>query len=422
MIEKKGACLALAAVTVAGLLAGCSSGSSDSSTTVTFAGQTQEKDIWDARFKAFEQAHPDIKVDAQYTPNDSYPQLMQTQLQAGNAADVIQTTPGTGGGLPALTLAAGGRLADLTDMSWVGSMPASSKPLVTLDGRVHAYPTDVAPLFVAYNPQLFSSAGLSAPTTFAQLTEACTKLAGAGVTPISLAGASYQNTSILVQAIAANNVFGPDPDWNTERKGNSTTFASTAGWQKTVSDIRKMIDAKCFASDVAAVKAPVHMQRFAASKAAMYVMPAQAINSVRNAAPDLRFSSFAFPGDTSAQTRVSAASGIALVVNAKARNGDAARKLIDFLSTPAQRAAYANTAGTIAPGAGPDGSDVYTDVLTPLKPYLAPDKVLTLNYLSWPNANVAQQLATSVQGLFTGQKSAEQVLADADQAWNTANK
>ncbi|GHF34734.1 raffinose/stachyose/melibiose transport system substrate-binding protein [Amycolatopsis bartoniae] len=423
MIKKTRVCLGLAAAAIVSLVAACSSGGDADPNTITFSGQTSEQGIWQPLFEAFEKANPGVKIDAQYTPNDSYPQLIQTRLQAGHAADVIQTTPGTGGGLAALTLAAGGQVADLSANSWAASLPDSTKKLVTLNGKIYGYPTDLAPFFVAYNPEMFSKAGVSVPTTFAELTAACTKLAATGVTPISLAGASFQNVSILVQTIAANDVFGPDPDWNTERADKKTTFASSPSWQKVISDIQKMKDAKCFSTDVAGVKAPVHIQRFATGQAAMQVMPAQAIVQVRAAAPkSFQFSSFAFPADTAAQTKVSAGSGIALVVNAKAGNPALAQKLIDFLGQPAQRATYAQTAGTIAPGAAADGSDVYTDVLTPLKPYLTADKALTLNYLAWPTANVAQQLATSAQGLFTGQKSAEQVLGDADQAWDGASR
>lgn len=423
MIKRNRVCLGLAAVAIASLVAACSSSGESGSTTITFSGQTSEQGIWQPLFDAFEQANPGIKVNAQYTPNDSYPQLIRTQLQAGHAADVIQTTPGTGGGLAALTLAAGGQIADLTGSSWASSLPATTKPLVTLDGKVYAYPTDLAPLFMAYNPEIFGRVGISVPTTFAELTAACTKLAAAGVIPISVAGASFQNVSILVQILAANNVFGPDANWNRERSDKKTTFASSPSWQKVMSDMEKLRDAKCFSPDVAGVKAPVHIQRFAAGQAAMEPMPAQAIVQVRAAAPkNFQFSSFPLPADNSADTKVSAASGIALVINAKADNTAAAQKLIDFLSAPAQRARYAETAGTIAPGAGPGGSDVYTDVLNPLKPYLAADRALTLNYLFWPSANVAQQLATSTQGLFTGQKSSRQVLGDADQAWDGASK
>ncbi|MFJ9243849.1 ABC transporter substrate-binding protein [Streptomyces sp. NPDC101776] len=422
MIKRSRICLGVAATVAAGLLTACSSGG-DSAKTITFSGQTSEQGIWQPLFKAFEKANPGVKIDARYTPNDSYPQLIQTRLQAGQASDVIQTTPGTGGGLAALTLAAGGQVADLTNSSWISSLPASTKKIVTLNGKVYAYPTDLAPLFVAYNPEIFTRAGVSVPTTFAELTAACSTLAATGVTPISLAGASFQNVSILLQTLAANNVFGPDANWNSERADKKTTFASSPGWRKVVSDLQKMTDAKCFSKDVAGVKAPVHIQRFATGQAAMEVMPAQAIVQVRASAPkSFRFSSFAFPADTSAQTKVSAASGIALVVNAKAANAPLARKLIDFLSEPKQRASYARTAGTIAPGAGADGSDVYTDALTPLKPYLTTERAQTLNYLFWPAASVAQELATSAQGLFTGQKSAQQVLKDADRAWDGASK
>jgi raffinose/stachyose/melibiose transport system substrate-binding protein len=420
---------AFAAVAVAAvLLGGCTDDGAESAGgsnggTITFSGQTQEQALWEELFAAFEKANPKWTVDATYTPNDSYPQLIQTQFQSGQAADVIQSTPGSGGPLAALTLAAGKRLTPLTGSPWVESLPDKVREVVTLDGEIYAYPTDLAPFFVAYNRDLFERVGVTVPTTFDELLGVCTKVADAGLIPIALAGSSFQNVTITLQTLAGNNVFGPDPDWNDQRFDGATTFAGSSQWRKVLSDFQEMIDARCYAPDVAGVAAPVHSQQFASQKAAMYVMPAQALAIVaQNATTDLNLSSFAFPGDTPEQTWVPANSGISLVVNGDARNSVGAKKLIDFLGTPAERRAYADHAGTIAYSAGPDGKDVVPEVLEPLRPYLEGNRSLTLNYLFWPSSEVNQQLATSAQGLLTGQKAIDQVLGDVDQAWDSAKR
>lgn len=416
------------AATIAVVLAGCTTAPSSTETpdakpggVITFTGQTQEQELWEGLFSAFEDANPGYTVDATYTPNDGYPQLVQTQLQSGQAADVIQSSPGTGGPLAALNLAAGGRLADLSDTAWAPELPTSLSPLVSLDGKVYAYPTDLAPLMPVYNPDIFKDLGVKVPTTFQQLLDACGTISAAGIIPIALAGGSFQNVTITLQALAANEVFGPDPEWNSKRADGDTTFVDSKGWQQVLKDFQAMIDAGCYAPDVAAVQAPVHIQQFASGQAAMVIIPAQGIGIVRaNATPDLSLSTFALPARKAADTRVAASSGISLVVNADAADPAAARVLLDFLSSPEEKIAYADKAGTIAPGAGADGADVVPEFLEPLNDYLTPEKSLPLYYLSWPSGAVTQQLSTSAQGLFTGQKTIDQVLQDVDKAWDEA--
>lgn len=418
-------------VTTVALLAGCSGGggsdaeptSEPTSTggTVTFAAQTQEQAVWEELIASFEEQYPSYTVNATFTPNDQFAQLIQTQYQAGQAADVIQVTPGTGGGLAGLSLAEDGRLADLDGQPWIEQVPDGLKPLITLDDKTYILPTAIAPYFVAYNPDIFDELGLEIPTTFADLLDACGTIKDADLIPIALAGASYSNVNITLQTLASNNVDGPSPDWTDERYADNTTFEDSKEWQKVLKDFQKMIDAGCYAPDAAAVAAPVHSQQFGAGQAAMYVMPAQALSIVAaNSTPDLKVSTFPFPGDSEKNTWIPTASGIGVVVNADAKDVAAAKKFVEFLGEPEQRIAYSEESGGIAWAAGENGEDVIPEVLEPLRDVLASDHAPAPGYLLWPGAGVAQQLATSAQGLLTGQKSIDQVLQDTDAAWDQA--
>jgi raffinose/stachyose/melibiose transport system substrate-binding protein len=390
--------------------------------TITFSGQTTERENFQDQFASFEKANPGYSVQGRYSPLDQHPQLMQTQLQAGNAADVIQTGPGTGGIFAALNLAAGQQIADLSDEAWVKSLPEASKALVSLNGRVYGYPTDLSPFIMAYNPVILQKVGVSVPTTFGDLLHACGVIADAGYIPVTLAGASFSNVTILMQMLATNFVFGPNPGWNDARYHARTTFAKSPEWHTVVERFQQLMKARCFPEDVAGVQAPVHLQRFAAGKAAMYPMPSQAIGAVRAAGGNFRISAFPMPADDAANTKLMAASGIIAVLNVKSKRLDAAKKLLQFMSQPEQRVAYATKAGTVALGAGPGGSDVLFAALEPLLPYFESNRLITAHYFFWPNGGVVQQFATSMQGILTGQKTADDVLADTDRAWDRAAK
>lgn len=416
-----------AATTSVVLLAACSSGGAQptaepteaGSGTVTFAAQTQEQAVWDALIAAFEEANPTYTVDVTYTPNDQFGQLIQTQFQSNQAPDVIQITPGSGGGLAGLTLADAGRLAPLDGQAWIEEVPEGLLPLIQRDGTTYVLPTAIAPYFVAYNPDLFDEVGVDVPETFSDLLAACGDFAAAGYIPIALAGASFSNVNITLQTLAANDVDGVVPDWTNQRYDGDVTFSDSKEWKKVLTDFSKMIDSKCYAPDAAAVAAPVHAQQFGSGQAAMYVMPAQALAIVAaNSTPDLKVSTFAFPADKAANTTIPTASGIGVVVNADAKDLPAAKVFTEWLGSKEARIIYSEDAGGIAWAAGPDGEDVIPEVLEPLRDILSSDRAPAPGYLLWPGASVSQQLATSAQGLLTGQKTVEDVLADADKAWD----
>lgn len=415
-----------AATTSVALLAACSGGAEPTdeptetgSGTISFAAQTQEQHVWDALIAAFEEANPTYDVEVTYTPNDQFGQLIQTQFQSGQAPDVIQITPGSGGGLAGLTLADAGRLAPLDGQAWIDEVPDGLLPLLQREGTTYVLPTAIAPYFVAYNPDLFDEVGVDVPETFGDLLDACGEFADAGFIPIALAGASFSNVNITLQTLAANNVDGPSPDWADERYAGDVTFSDSREWKKVLSDFSDMIDSGCYAPDAAAVAAPVHAQQFGSGQAAMYVMPSQALAIVAaNSTPDLKVATFAFPADEAEDTTIPTAAGIGVVVNAEAADLPAALFFTEWLGSKEARIIYSEDTGGIAWAAGEDGEDVIPEVLEPLREILASDRAPAPGYLLWPGASVSQQMATSAQGLLTGQKTVADVLADSDKAWD----
>src|SRR5262249_54844800 len=52
-----------------------------------------------------------------------------------------------------------------------------------------------------------------------------------------------------------------------------------------------------------------------------------------------------------------------------------------------------------------------------LKPYFTSNKAMATVHINYPNTQYATLFGTAVQGLFTGQKTVDQVLAEMDRAW-----
>ncbi|MEV6494589.1 extracellular solute-binding protein, partial [Actinoplanes sp. NPDC051633] len=80
-----------------------------------------------------------VKVDAKGLPPDSYGTVVRTQLQGGNAADVMMFSPGSGNANAVLPLAKAGYIEPLGKET-AALIPAGNEALFSLDGKVYAQP------------------------------------------------------------------------------------------------------------------------------------------------------------------------------------------------------------------------------------------------------------------------------------------
>jgi len=128
--------------------------------------------------------------------------------------------------------------------------------------------------------------------------------------------------------------------------------------------------------------------------------------------PDLNLGMFPAPGDTAESTRVTAQASGGLGQWADTDNPEAVRLFLDFMSQDENLAAVAEANQIISSPDATEGNlpGVYTD----LADYFTEDKVVTDYTARWPNTSMGMLTGQSIQGLFTGQKTVDQVLADMD--------
>src|SRR5262245_13342252 len=72
--------------------------SAASTLTLKIGWVTEDKAPMQALITAFEKAHPNVNVEATYTPLQSYGTVLRPQLLAGTAPPIFETSPGTGTG------------------------------------------------------------------------------------------------------------------------------------------------------------------------------------------------------------------------------------------------------------------------------------------------------------------------------------
>ena len=410
-----------AATTVALVMTGCAPGTGESGgvTEVVLMSITEHTGIYTPLVESFNETHDDIQIRVDYAPQESYPQVLATRLQGNNAVDVFYGSSGTGD--PKSLIPLGDAVLDLSDQPLAENVPPFAAPLYTADGKLYGWPLSIGGRIVAYSEK-YTEAGLDVPETFDELIDQCGVAADLGKNLFGL-GALGSSSGLLIQQIAATEVYGPNPEWDADRAAGATSFATDEGWQRTMAEFQEMIDAECFPPDAGASDNLSIYQKFTGSNIfavgfvidALYKVDA-AIIAGGGRADSLQ--TYVFPPSDKGERVMALSSGDALAVNANSGNPEAALEVINWFAEVKQANAFAAATDTISNFASPDDPDSLPPVLLPVAEYIAdPDKNRLVASAAWP-AGVYQALLTYTQGLFTGQSTTQTVLEEMDKAWD----
>ena len=186
-----------------------------------------------------------VKVEVIPYPSEAYNTQVTTQLQAGNAADMMVLAPGTGQPISVVTLADAGFLEPLDDTS-VSLIPEGSEAEYQIDGDTFAQPAGLTPVGMVFNVTAADEVGLKEyPATFEDLLKDCATARDGGKSFIVLAGGIPFNTGLISMLISATRVYADTPDWNAQRAAGDVTFADS-GWRDVLDDIVELNDSGCF--------------------------------------------------------------------------------------------------------------------------------------------------------------------------------
>lgn len=193
--------LILSLTMIAAMLAGC--GSKKETVTLTVWGDADNQAILEQAFteinEAFEKAHPDIKIDYQYSgtfdtinvavQSDSLPDLFWVQ---GNKSTKMAE------------LARNGYILKLDSYNMDSSRYSQAAiDYATVDGSVYcSYPAFLDYATIYYNKEIFNSLNIEKPATFDEVVSAIETLQENGYTPIALGGKGDFDRYWLVQVMA----------------------------------------------------------------------------------------------------------------------------------------------------------------------------------------------------------------------------
>ena len=168
-----GAVLALSALLMTGCSSTGASGTGDKTVLKVYGwkgGDAEPANVKEIN-AAFEKANPDISLKYEFIPSAAYPQRVQSELLAGNTADVIMTDSAK-----VQDWGSSGYLEELSSQPWVSGVRKENKPFVENDGKTYAMPMEVIGISLFANNALLQKAGItSTPATWPEFEAALQK-------------------------------------------------------------------------------------------------------------------------------------------------------------------------------------------------------------------------------------------------------
>jgi ABC-type glycerol-3-phosphate transport system substrate-binding protein len=287
---------------------------------LTFETPNLTPQVWDAAIKRVTDKNPDIKVNKLVAPTQDRTAYAKQLLASNQLPDVLIAVSPAG-------FAESGNLYEWKEDELKDFLYPKNG---AINGKVYQLPANTQTIpNVYYNKKLFQQAGIAAPPkTYGEMMEDAAKLKAAGITPFVIGGGKTTHDALgpTWAGILATELYAKNPNWMADRRANKVKFAD-ADFTKAASKLADLaakgyIDKAMLSQDYAATQAA-----FLSGKGAMYAMGnwfAAAADDPKTK-PDWEIGQFFWPSDGGKQA-VPAFTGGGLLVNAKAKNLDAAKK------------------------------------------------------------------------------------------------
>jgi raffinose/stachyose/melibiose transport system substrate-binding protein len=413
----------LAALTAVTLTAACSGGTNATSTnggnnkTLTIASVDQgsiEKVV-----EAFKAANPGVTVNLTTAGADQYQQQIRTQLASGTAPDVMTVWPGNGNPGATYVLAKPGYLLDLSDQPWASQLPDAFKTVAQYEGKTYNALFGLNGIGAVYNDDALEKARLTAPGTWTELLTFCKAAAAKGTPAFALGIQDNWVTQLVLYALVATTVFGPDKDFATKMAGGQATFANSP-WTTAMAKYLDMNKAGCFQKNPLGTSYEASQTLAATGKTLGIVQGNWVISLLKGKNSDGHFTMKALPAtDDPATFVMPAGAGAGYGVNAKAKNKELALKFITYVMSPDGMKLFNQAQGSLP--TLPNAGSAVDPGLTELTTYVKDNRIVPFMDQLWPNAKVQQTMLSGLQEIFSNQSTPDKVLAAMDQDYKAGS-
>ena len=239
--------------------------------------------IWDEVARAYEAAHPGVKIEMQFLENEAYKAKLPTILQSKDRPHIIYSW--AGGVLKAQVEA--GVLEDITDSvkGYSDTIAPAALAAFSQNGRVYGLPISLSQVGFLYNKELMAKGNVDASKikTWDDLLAAVKTLKTAGVTPIVVGGADKWPLHFYWTHLAVR--LGGKPGFEAALRGENGGFEGET-FQKSGVLFKQLVDLQPFQNGFLGFKNPQAVGYFGDGKAAMILAISSFYHTQRALAAD----------------------------------------------------------------------------------------------------------------------------------------
>lgn len=394
---------------LAGLMMAGSLGAAAQAGDVTFWTWRQEdKAAYTELFADFTKANPDVTVKFEAFAVESYATTLSTALAAGRGPDVIHTR--AYGGLEQFAKAGYLLALDPKEVPELGNLPADALASETLrsDGKVYSLSFASQTLGIFINNDVFTKAGVQAPTTWDQLIAVSKTLKAAGITPIANGMATAWMDEVFT-SVLTNPFLGPD--FVADILAGKANFSDA----RYVAALGKLLELRDYMPQgFMGIDYATGQQLFLSGRAGMFVGGSFEIANFRKQNPKINMSFIAPPAPAAGAPRyVSKFYDGGYAVNAKAANQKDAVRLVRWMGTKQFGDKFAALLGNISPIKGVTLSDPMLAEVAKLNETSMP--YITAVHFRYETPTGSELLQSGVQKMMAGSMTPAEVGASMTQ-------
>lgn len=393
----------LAAVALFALTACGGSEPADGRTKLTYLSWTAEPQMTPL-LEAFEEAHPDIVVEASYAPPVAeYIQTLQTRVLSGTAPDVFMIAAEN-----KTSLIDGQHVVDLTGEAFLDKIPEFNQETYGRDGKVYGMSVSSWAAGYLYNKDLLAQVGHdSVPETWDEFLQLCKDLEAAGITPF-LESVDQMPTTVSAWVGAKSATM--DPSLDEQIFSGESTFEEQ--WTPILEEYDRLYTEGIVSPDVVGLDGDMIRDEFANGRVAMINAGPWVINPIREAAPDLQFGFAPVPAFPGGEPYLAGAATPGYAINAKADEEQqaAAKKFLEFIATPEAMEIFEEQTNDVTVTS--DFEPTPDEAFAPLVPAIREGE-LYLPMIAWQrsedvlNVEAVAQVQRMIQGQVTPQQVAQ---------------
>jgi raffinose/stachyose/melibiose transport system substrate-binding protein len=370
--------------------------------------------------KDYEAAHPGVTVDLQQESDQGYKDKIKTLIASQSVPDVYFSWAGD----YAEQFYDNGVALDLTNVigpstPWGSTMAPQALNAFAKDGKNFGVPLGLDAKYVLYNKALFAKAGVSVPQDLAGLLSACQSLKAKGVVPMAFGN---KDGWPAIHYITQLNSYNVPPETLDKDYNPSTASWADPGYQKSLNQFKQILD-QCTDTGKGANGADYYSERdsFGQGKAAMFYVESLEFAATAPKASQADkdgYDLFRLPAAADARGDRKALTGApdGFLVNPKAKNVPLAVDFLKFATSKKSAQTLTTTIGFPSPVTGTLTAANSTPQLRKSIKDLQSASRLSIWLDTVTAPDVAQAYLSGVQGLVTGDKSADQVMSSVKSA------